>query len=238
MRVAVVKSDGRTVVKQLDDWKAIRAEIDGAFLESVPLTPGFICYVDEDGIAKGLPRNQIATEIIERALAKVGRSLFAGDFIKGTAVFVGQKWVDDPNARDSLEDDAQKVQADDDLSQSIIDEYFPMARVETLPKVVAYVHANNYFFDATFNATPWFEQASDEEIVTLASAGWTGEAAESVAHFAEAYSEYVNIVLDYCRRKESQGKPVGFTVEIHPGTALEWVKQNRLHIAEKLEDQE
>lgn len=101
-------------------------------------------------------------------------------------------------------------------------------------RIQAYIHANDYFFDASFDATPWFEQASDEAIIELAEGGWTGSVAEKVARFVE--DESVEVVIDYCLRKEAQGRPVGFGVEIHPGTALEWLRLHRPHLAEKLED--
>ena len=103
-----------------------------------------------------------------------------------------------------------------------------------MQQVQAYVHANDYFFDASFDATPWFEQASDEEITELANANWTGIAADKLARFAEGHSGLVNVVLDYCRRKDSQGQPVGFSVEIHPGMALAWLEQHRPQLYEKL----
>jgi hypothetical protein len=238
MKAIVVKPDGRTTIKELGGWSVIQAEIDGVHLELIEL-PGFACYVDQNGIAKGLSRNQTATNIVERALAKVGRSLLPGDFIKGTAVFVGRSVVDDPEARlwDVSAGNAQRVEVDDDLPQSVIDDYFATIWTETLPKVAAYVHSDDYVFDATFDATPWFEQASDDEILALAKIGWKNDyEADEVARFVE--SERVEVVFDYCRRKQAQGNTVGFEAEINPTSALEWLRQHRPHLSAKLEKSE
>jgi hypothetical protein len=95
-KAVVIAANGHAEVKQLDGWNGIKTELNGGYLELVPLSDDVVLYVDEDGIAKGLPRNDLATTVVRNALAKVGRTLLPGDYIKGTAVFVGQAESDDP----------------------------------------------------------------------------------------------------------------------------------------------
>jgi hypothetical protein len=101
-------------VKQVEGWNGIKAELNDGYLEPVYLGNGIVMYVDEDGIAKGLPRNDIATIMTMNLLAEQGRSLMPGDYIKGGAVFVGQAERDDP------EEGLIEV----DLPQEFIDEHF------------------------------------------------------------------------------------------------------------------
>jgi hypothetical protein len=83
----------------------------GGYLEALSVGENFICFIDEDGKAKNLPHNRRATEVILAMLAKRDRTLLTGDFIVGTAIFVG---VDGEN--------------EGDLPESVITEYFPEVR--------------------------------------------------------------------------------------------------------------
>lgn len=114
-RAIVVQPNGTVEVKSLAGYNDIKAELNDGWLELVPVGDNDFClYVDEDGIAKQLPRNQVATDAVTRMLAKLGRGLLPGDFIKGPAVFIGQRMSDDP----------EEGFVNSDLPQEVIDEYF------------------------------------------------------------------------------------------------------------------
>ena len=81
----------------------------GGYLEALPVGEGFLCFIDEDGKAKQLPPNELATNVIQAMLAKRGRSLLPGDGIVGPAIFV------------SVDEDGNEG----DLHESVIREYFP-----------------------------------------------------------------------------------------------------------------
>jgi hypothetical protein len=85
----------------------LHATLDG-YLEALSVGENFICFIDEDGKAKGLRPNQRATDIIQLMLAKRGRSMLPGDMIVGMAIFVGVDGEDEG-----------------DLPESVIAEYFP-----------------------------------------------------------------------------------------------------------------
>ncbi len=61
----------------------------GGYLEALPVGEGFTVFIDEDGKAKELPRNDRADSIIRAMLAKVDRIMLSGDYIVGPAIFVG-----------------------------------------------------------------------------------------------------------------------------------------------------
>ncbi len=84
-------------------------ETVGGFFQCLPVGEDFTVFIDEDGKAKGLPRNQRAEDIIRRMLDKVDRTLIPGDFIVGPAVFVGLDGGDEV-----------------DLPEEVIKEFFPL----------------------------------------------------------------------------------------------------------------
>src|SRR5690606_32130940 len=143
--------------------------------------------------------------------------------------FLGRKMVKDPEARfwDIPEEEVETVGVDDDLPQTMIDNYFPDARVETLPKIPAYVHADNYLFDATFEANRWFEQASDEQIVELAKSEWTGSMADEAARFVEVCNDSVKLVFVYADHRTERAA----TTEVNAAIAMDWIREHRPHLA-------
>jgi hypothetical protein len=80
----------------------------GGYLECLSVGENFICFIDEDGKAKGLPVNLTATAIIEGMLDKRGRRLLPGDQIVGMAIFVGMDGEDEG-----------------DIPEEVVKEYFP-----------------------------------------------------------------------------------------------------------------
>lgn len=94
-RAVVVYTDNNIVICDIKDYNDIK-NLLGGWLEVVLVGSDFILYVDEDGISKCLPRNDIATKLTAEMLAVQGREFaYHDDDIKGTAIFIGQKHVPD-----------------------------------------------------------------------------------------------------------------------------------------------
>lgn len=91
MRCVVIRPGEAPVIRNLKGWSGIKAELGGGYLELVPVGRNFTLYVDEDGIARGLPLNPLATRLARGMLAAAGRQLLQGDYIKGVAVFCGSR---------------------------------------------------------------------------------------------------------------------------------------------------
>ena len=85
----VIKPNHHPELVQLNGYEDFKNALDGGYLEAVGLAENVVCYVDEDGIAKELPFNPVATAVVRMALAKLERDLIPGDYIKGTAIFAG-----------------------------------------------------------------------------------------------------------------------------------------------------
>lgn len=98
----------------------------------------------------------------------------------------------------------------------------------------AEVHDDHFRTSSRFDATPWFEQASDDDILELAKIDWGGDQkADEVAEFFEQHNvgepETVDEVF-----KATGVLDVGFEVSVEEADALKWVQANRPHLMEKI----
>jgi len=113
MKAIVIRPGERAVLQEVDGWNGIKAALGGGYLEAVPVGEDFTLYVDEDGIAKGLPYNEEATRVTETMLAAMKRRFaVTGDYIKGVAVFVG------------IRHDPEEGGVECDIPERVIAEYF------------------------------------------------------------------------------------------------------------------
>lgn len=112
---------------------------------------------------------------------------------------------------------------------------------ETTPLTIsAEVHTDCRSAEAKFDATRWFEQASDEEILQLAECGWGGEyPADEVAEFfsdSKLDEKVVEVfhVLHILRRS----KEMGFECNVNKEEAMVWLQQNRPYLAAIIQNQD
>lgn len=92
----------------------------------------------------------------------------------------------------------------------------------------AKVHSDDYLYEVNFDATQWFNSASDEGIRELAENGWGGnEMGDSVAQDAEAGNLDIAALLDYCRATRDLRNPVGFECYVNEDDAKAWIEVNR-----------
>lgn len=88
----------------------------------------------------------------------------------------------------------------------------------------AEVHADNFAASAKFDATPFFKDASQADIVALAECGWGGDyPADAVAHHCESLPGYETVAEVF----EETGEDNGFECHVHEPDALAWLKENR-----------
>lgn len=83
-----ITPEGKVSVVDYDHYSQV-VEMVGGDLEVVPFGEKADAYVNEDGIALGLPYNSLATRLIKNFLRRLGRDLLPGEFIKGTMLVVG-----------------------------------------------------------------------------------------------------------------------------------------------------
>lgn len=95
------------------------------------------------------------------------------------------------------------------------------------------VSANCYSDDRvieveTFDATPWFEQASDEEILALRRCGFGGDdAADRVAEYAATYDREVQAMFDHNATLPETIEARGFECYVDRNEAEAWIEAFR-----------
>jgi len=97
-------------------------------------------------------------------------------------------------------------------------------------------HSDDMAVTAKFDATPFFEEASDAELLGLVRCGFGGDyAADAVAQHLEDRAGYhtVEAVLDHARGRGD----IGFECHVHAADALSWVKENRPNLFERVREE-
>lgn len=101
------------------------------------------------------------------------------------------------------------------------------------PVISARAYSDDLVFDITFDAASWFRQASDEEILALSSAGFSGwgcdYAADDVARFHEeskesSKSDHLAAMFGYLIYKDGK---IGFECQVDKDDALRWLETHR-----------
>ena len=110
-------------------------------------------------------------------------------------------------------------------------EFFEYSRDGIKPYgIKAECYSDNRAFEINFDATKWFEQASDSDIVKLASCEWGGDyPADEVAFFMRQHHVDVNFMFNYLERDS-----VGFECNVDESDAMRWLQENRLDLAKRL----
>lgn len=102
---------------------------------------------------------------------------------------------------------------------------------KTLAIIPAEAHSDDFVIKAEFDAVPWFERASDQEIRDLAGCEWGGDLPadhvvfaleESVPELARLFT-YLEIIADDPAKKDC----LGFECRVDESRALEWLKSHR-----------
>lgn len=84
-----------------------------------------------------------------------------------------------------------------------------------------------------FDATPWFEQASERDIQHLRDEGYgCGEESDGVAEFMADRDAIVAEFFTYLSFRQEHGRGRGgYTVRIGDRDADAWIAENRPHLA-------
>jgi hypothetical protein len=100
----------------------------------------------------------------------------------------------------------------------------------------AEIHSDDFRQTAKFDATPWFEQATDAEILALHDIDWGGHyEADAVAQHLSDMPGYESVadVLGYCQETGE----VGFECHVHAEDILVWLTANRPEFAKLFADE-
>lgn len=107
-------------------------------------------------------------------------------------------------------------------------------------KIPAEVHADDHVFTADFDALPFFQEASDNEIIELVKCGFGGDfPADEVALHMAALDEGVRDVFKYLEHDPTMGgDKVGFECHVEEGPALAWIKSAKPALYQRLIDED
>lgn len=119
--------------------------------------------------------------------------------------------------------------------------FVDMGGVKTPFTVSAEVWSDDARVRAKFDATPWFAEATDEELIALAGQGWWRcEEADEVAQYVEGtqVNPEVNDVFEYLqitnKNASMYADPVGFEVEVSTEGAMQYCRAFRYPVFVKL----
>ena len=90
--------------------------------------------------------------------------------------------------------------------------------------IKAEIHTDDRKVEVTFDATPYFNQASDADIVALHDCGWGGDyPSDNVAIFCADINPEVAKLFNYLEIVRDQG----FECNVDEASAILWLKENR-----------
>jgi len=97
----------------------------------------------------------------------------------------------------------------------------------------AEVHTDDFAYTAKFDATPFFKQATTEEVIELVQCEWGGDyPADEVARFHEGRDGFADVTEVFA---DAQRRKTGFECHVHYPDAMSWLALNRPEIFAKLD---
>ena len=88
-----------------------------------------------------------------------------------------------------------------------------------------HTHDEYYHEVHAFDCTPWFEQATDEDLVELAACQWRGDyPADRVAECFQYNNNYPEVVELFAYKK------TGFECNVNEKEAVAWLRVHRSHL--------
>ncbi|KKM66692.1 hypothetical protein LCGC14_1124680 [marine sediment metagenome] len=102
--------------------------------------------------------------------------------------------------------------------------------------IKAECHSDDRVREASFDAAPYFVQASAESIGALAECGWGGDyPADYVAQFMAEHNKEVRLMFKYLDLVSDKKDAPGFECHVDEADAMAWLKENRKALALTLE---
>jgi len=94
--------------------------------------------------------------------------------------------------------------------------------------IEAECHSDDHAYEVSFNAAPWFQQASVEELQALKDCGWGGDyAADEVAEFMEHRDKGVSAMFTYLHTAKLPDDLSGFECYVEEDSAMAWLETHR-----------
>jgi hypothetical protein len=92
--------------------------------------------------------------------------------------------------------------------------------------IKAECHSDDRAVEVSFDATPWFEQASQEDIESLKECGWGGDyPADDVAIFMAEHNGEIQDMFKYIEFRHKI-EHIGFECHVDSEDAEKWIKSS------------
>ena len=95
--------------------------------------------------------------------------------------------------------------------------------------IKAEVHSDDYVVQTYFDATCWFNAATDKEIVDLIRCEWRGDCPADVVALGSPNAN-MDLMLWYLRARAKANVVMGFECSVDEQQAEEWLKQHRPYL--------
>lgn len=93
--------------------------------------------------------------------------------------------------------------------------------------IKAECHSDDRCVEVTFDATPWFEKATNDEIIELAGCGWGGDyPADEVAEHMACHVDSIADMFIYIRNR-NKIETIGFECHVDEEDAMNWLAIHR-----------
>jgi hypothetical protein len=146
-----------------------------------------------------------------------------------------QGWVDIVSKDLAAFDDHGKVASRLSNDGEWVDKDYLAQRPSTRPgfdlKIGAATNSDDHHVEVHFDAAPWFQKASDREILELAQCEWGGDyPADYVAQYMADHHAELKRMFDYISVAGTRRDPVGFECWIDADDARTWLNRHRPHL--------
>jgi hypothetical protein len=103
--------------------------------------------------------------------------------------------------------------------------------------IPAEVYSDDHVVEVDFDALPWFEKATDDQITALAAEGWgAGSESDMVPEFCDDFDPEIKRLWQYISfGPKNYGEDVGTTCHVSSSKAMAWLKANRPELYKQLE---
>ncbi len=103
----------------------------------------------------------------------------------------------------------------------------------SIQQIVAECHSDDRAAEVKFDATPWFRQASDDDIIALIECDWGYDRpADEVAVVSARWNNELRVFFEYIGARNRVDN-CGFECAVYDQDAIAWLKVNRKHLYDR-----
>lgn len=106
-------------------------------------------------------------------------------------------------------------------------------RIDMIDMIPAEAHSDDFVFEVKFDATKWFDQANEQQLLALIACGFGGDyPADEVAIDTAKQNEELAHLFVYLNALFGTRKSCGFECFVDEVAALLWLKKHRPYVVD------